>query len=405
MAKKNGEPEYRNLVPPFGTISFNMDFKSLYKHYYNQLTYICFRLLVFNGLPDTIEETYLKYCIFNLGKVVFFRLDQEIIENRKSYITPIKPGDLVCQSGNNAEVQTFYYLYRNVIVNNSALSKTYDLKPGKNCEIVYCTEPDKYNAFGSGGLHVLIARTATILADNDLSINIIQKNTRLTNVLGADDEPTKRSAEAAVNAMYNGEPYIVAQKSLVSDLSSFPMTQTTANKDIVQLIEARQYIYSHFYEALGLQTHDNMKKERLITEEINDNEELSALNIDDIIVTVQAGLNRVNAMFNTNITVSLNPIIKKAHETEETEPADDREDQTEDAAGTDEPAEIQSEDAAEQDEPAAEDQTEGEQDEPAEDQSEDEAEQDEPADEMAAEILDDLADVLEDAAALLGGDE
>ena len=369
MAKKNGDPEYSNLVPPFGTINFTMDFKSLYKHYYNQLTYICFRLLVFDGLPDTIEETYLKYCIFNLGKVVFFKLDQDIIENRQSFITPLKPGDLVCQSGNNAEVQTFYYLYRNVIVNNSALSKTYDLKPGKNCEIVYCTEPDKYKAFGSGGLHVLIARTATILADNDLSINIIQKNTRLTNVLGADDEPTKRSAEAAVNAMYNGDPYIVAQKSLVSDLSSFPMTQTTANKDIVQLIEARQYIYSHFYEALGLQTHDNMKKERLITEEINDNEELSALNIDDILVTVQAGLDRVNAMFDTNISVSLNPIIKKAHETDETEPADDREDLTDaaagTAAGTEEPREDQTADAAEQDEPA-------------DDQTEDAAEQEEP---------------------------
>ena len=402
MAKKNGEPEYSNLVPPFGTIRFTMDFKSLYKHYYDQLTYICFRLLIFDGLPDTIEETYLKYCIFNLGKVVFFKLDQDIIDNRQSAVTPLKPGDLVCQAGTNAEVQTFYYLYRNVICNNSALSKTYNLEPGKDCEIVYCTEPDKYKAFGSGGLHVLIARTATILADNDISINIIQKNTRLTNVLGADDEPTKRSAEAAVNAMYNGEPYIVAQKSLVSDLSSFPMTQTTANKDIVQLIEARQYIYSHFYEALGLQTHDNMKKERLITEEINDNEELSALNIDDIIVTVQAGLDRVNAMFNTNITVSLNPIIKKAHETDETEPANDREDLTEDAAGTDEPAEIQSEDAAEQDEPA-EDQTEdeAEQDEPAEDQSEDEAEQNEPAEiqsEDAAEQDEPAEDQTEDEA-------
>ena len=387
MAKKNGDPEYSNLVPFFGTIRFTMDFKSLYRHYYDQLTYICFRLLIFDGLPDTIEETYLKYCILNLGKVVFFKLDQDIIDNRQSEITPLKPGDLVCQSGSNAEVQTFYYLYRNVIVNNPSLSKTYNLLPGKDCEIVYCTEPDKYKAYGSGGLHALIARTATILADNDISINIIQKNTRLTNVLGADDEPTKRSAEAAVNAMYNGEPYIVAQKSLVSDLSSFPMTQTTANKDIVQLIEARQYIYSHFYEAIGLQTHDNMKKERLITEEINDNEELSALNIDDIIVTVQAGLDRVNAMFNTNITVSLNPIIQKAHETEETDPADDREDQTEDAAEQDEPAEIQSEYAAEQDEPA-EDQTEeeAEQDEPAKEiQTEDEAEQDEPAEEIQTE--------------------
>ena len=380
MAKKNGIPEYGNLVPPFGFVSYDMNFESLYRHYYDQLCYICFRLLIFDGLPATIDETFLKYCIFVMGKAVFFELDEDILESRQSGITPVRAGDLVALNGNNAEMPTIYYMYQKVLVTNPVFSKTYQLTPGKDCEIVYCTEPDKYRAFGYGGLYKLIARTATILADNDLSINIIQKNTRLTNVLGADDEPTKISAEAAVNAMYNGKPYIVAQKSLVSDLSSFPMTQTTANKDIVQLIEARQYIYSHFYEAIGLQTHDNMKKERLITEEINDNEELSALNIDDIIVTVQAGLDRVNAMFDTNITVSLNPIIKKAHENEETEPAYDREDQTEDEAGTDEPAEDQSEDAAEQDEPAEiQSEDAAEQDEPADDQTEDAAEQNEQA--------------------------
>ena len=367
MARKNGTPEYSNLVPPFGNMCFDMNFDSLYRHYYDQLTYICFRLLVFDGLPDTIEETYLKYCIINLGKCVFFKLDQDIIDQRQSAITPLQPGDLVAQAGNNAEIQTFYYLYRGIIVNNPALSKSYLLTPGKDCEIVYCTEPDKYKAFGvGGGLHVLIARTATILADNDLSINIIQKNTRLTNMVGADDMPTKLSAEAAIQAMYEGKPFIVAQKNLVSDLVSFPMTQTTANKDIVQLIEARQYIYSHFYEALGLQTHDNMKKERLITEEINDNEELSALNIDDIIVTVQAGLDRVNSMFGTDITVSLNPIIQKAHEIDE---------ETEQQLITDQSAAAGDELAAA--EPAAD---------PDEDQSEDAAEQDEPAELPAVEI-------------------
>ena len=39
--------------------------------------------------------------------------------------------------------------------------------------------------------------------------------------------------------------------------------------DIMQLIESHQYILSHFYESLGLQTHDQMKKERLITAEIS----------------------------------------------------------------------------------------------------------------------------------------
>ena len=210
-------------------------------------------------------------------------------------------------------------------------------------------------------------------------------------MLGADDEPTRISAEAAVQAMYDGKPYMVAQKSLVSDLASFPMTQTTANKDIVQLIEARQYIYSHFYESLGLQTHDNMKKERLITEEINDNEELSALNIDDIIDTVQQGLERVNAMFGTNISVSLNLIIQKAHEMDETEPADDREDLTDAAAGTEagteEPPEDQTEEAPEQENPPEEIQQEDDAEpaEPDDDQTEDAPEQEEPPEEIQQE--------------------
>ena len=383
MGKKNGEPEYSNMVPPFGFVSYEMTFDSLYKHYYDQLTYIVFKLLDFSGIPETIDETFLKYCIFIMGKAVFFRLDQDIIDQKQSGVIPLKSGDLVAMNGNTANTQTAYYMYRDVLVTNPAFSKSYNLTPGIDCEVVYCTEPDKFKLYGYGGLYKLIARTATILADNDLSINIIQKNTRLTNVLGADDEPTRISAEAAVQAMYEGKPYMVAQKSLVSDLASFPMTQTTANKDIVQLIEARQYIYSHFYESLGLQTHDNMKKERLITEEINDNEELSALNIDDIIDTVQQGLERVNAMFGTNISVSLNPIIQKAHEMDETEPADDREDLTDAAAGTEAgteepPEEIQQEDDAEPAEPD-DDQTEDapEQEEPPEDQT-DAPEQEEP---------------------------
>lgn len=390
MGKKNGEPEYSNMVPPFGFVSYEMTFDSLYKHYYDQLCYIVFKLLDFSGIPETIEETFLKYCIFIMGKAVFFRLDQDIIEQKQSGVIPLKSGDLVAMNGNTANTQTAYYMYRDVLVNNPAFSKSYNLTPGIDCEVVYCTEPDKFKLYGYGGLYNLIARTATILADNDLSINIIQKNTRLTNVLGADDEPTRISAEAAVQAMYEGKPYMVAQKSLVADLASFPMTQTTANKDIVQLIEARQYIYSHFYESLGLQTHDNMKKERLITEEINDNEELSALNIDDIIDTVQQGLERVNEMFGTNISVSLNPIIQKAHEIDETDPAYDREDLTEAAAGTEagteEPPEDQT-DAPEQGEPPEEIQQEDDA-EPAEsdaDQTEDAPEQGETPEEIQQE--------------------
>ena len=338
MAKDTPREEYSNLIPPFGSNDYKMSFDNLYNEYFKQLTYIAMRLIVFDGIPDTIDETFLKYCILLMGNAVFFKLDQDVMDNRQSEIYPLKSGDLVALNGNQSDTQTIYYMHRRILVTNPVFTKTYNLIPGKDCEVVYCTEPDKYRIFGHGGLFGLIARTATILADNDISINVAQKNTRLVNVISADDTNTKRSAEMAVNAMYDGDPYIIVQSNLVGELKNVPLMQTGNNQHIVQLIEMRQYIYSHFYESLGLQTHDNMKKERLITDEINDNEELSALNIDDIIVSIQDGLDRVNAMFGTNIMVHLNPIVQRAHEDQTEEAA---EDQTEDAA------EDQTEDAAE----------------------------------------------------------
>ena len=312
----NNQPieQYSNLCTPFSFTGFNMSFTNLYKHYFDQLIYIAMRLIVFDGLPDTIDETFLKYTLLCNGKSVFFKLDQEVLENRQLASMPLKPGDVVALNGSEANMETVYYMHRNCIVNNSAFGKSYMLTPGKDCEIVYCTQPDRYKQFGYGGLFALIARTATILADNDISINCAQKNTRLVNLIGADDTATVRSAEVAIQAIYNGDPYKIVQSSLVGNLQGIPMTQKTATNDIVQLIEMRQYVYSHFYEALGLQTHDNMKKERLITEEINDNEEISALNIDDILVSIKEGLERVNKMFDLNIQADLNKIVQRAHE-------------------------------------------------------------------------------------------
>ena len=385
MAKDTPKAEYSNLIPPFGSISYEMDFDNLYNEYFKQLSYIALRLIVFENVPETIDEVFLKYSIMLLGKVVFFKLDQEILDHRQSTVHPLKPGDLVALNGNDSNMQTIYYMHNRVLVTNPVFNKTYNLTPGEDCEIVYCTEPDRYRIFGHGGLFGLIARTATILADNDISINVAQRNTRLVNLISADDTNTKRSVDLIMWDIYSGKPYKCVQSNLLGNLQSIPMTQTTSNQYLVQLIEMRQYIYSHFYECLGLQTHDNMKKERLITEEINDNEELSALNIDDILTSIQEGLQRVNTMFGTDIKAYLNPIIHE--DTIEDQTEEPAEDQTEEPAEdqTEEPAEDQTEEPAEdQTEEPAKDQTE----EPAEDQTEEPAEDqtEEPAEDQQVQI-------------------
>lgn len=271
-----------------------------FDHCFNRLLQLVYNLIIIDNEPESIDDTFLKFCIFVNGKATFFRTDDT------------DGGELRALNGVPAETPDIYYMPVSMIVENPTFSKVYNLKRGEKCEVVYCRQIDRYTGGGgTGGLGSLIRLTAQLMADNMLSLNVAQKNTRLSTAIAADDEATKRSAEEAMRAMYAGEPFKVIMSNLVSNLQGIPVNVTTTNRYLIDLIQVQQYILAHFYEQIGLQTHDQMKKERLITDEINDNVDLSIYNIYGIIESINEGLDRVNAMFGTDMHAYLNPIIAK----------------------------------------------------------------------------------------------
>ena len=347
-------------LPIFNPVPLSYDF--LYRHYFNFIIKDVFRIFIFDGLPETINERFLKYTLFLYGKVTFFK-DNDT---------------LLALNGAPSGQQDIYYVPEEMVVSNPRLLKSYNLKRGVDCEVVYCSDIDMYDQFELGGLYTLVAKTATMLADGDLSISVAQKNKRLINVLAAEDQNTKNSIDVVVRKQYAGEPYVVVMKSLIDNVQSVPIVEKGTNQDLMQLIEAQQYILSHFYESLGLQTHDQMKKERLITAEVNDNDNIAKLNIDNILASIQEGLDRVNAMFGTNISVKLNPVLivqsdpegQQSDEASEEEPKE----QQSDEASEEEPEEQQSDEASEE-EPEDQQSDETSEEEPEEQQSDEEPEQ------------------------------
>ena len=280
-------------LPVFNPVPLSFDM--LYRHYFNFILKDIFRVFVFDGIPATVEETFLKYTLFLYGKVTFFKDDT---------------GTLLALNGVPSGQSDVYYIPENMIVSNPRLLDSYDLKRNEECVVVYCSDIDKYNQLDIyGGLYTLICKTATMLADGDISISVAQKNKRLINVLAAEDQNTKNSIDTVIRKQYAGEPYAVVMKSLIDNVQSVPIVDKGTNQDLMQLIEAQQYILSHFYESLGLQTHDQMKKERLITAEVNDNDNIAKLNIDNMLASISEGLTKVNTKYGTNITVRLNPIL------------------------------------------------------------------------------------------------
>lgn len=269
-----------------------------YNIYYNDLLSCVLRILDFDGLPDTIDPTYLKMCLYQGGRVCIFRDTKGDGALRA----------LDCATAGEPDI---YYMPRYLLITNPKFDGySYQLEPGVDCAVIYCRECDRYQ-YGrqTGGLFGLIATTAQLLADNTISINVATKNTRMVNILAADQKITTISLQEAVRKMYDGDPTIVVQSSLIDKLQALPLTDHADTQQLLHLLAVRQYIYSHFYEQIGLKTHDQLKKERLITAEIDEGVELAIFNIDDMIEEIQRGIDEANRIFGTEITLRLNPLI------------------------------------------------------------------------------------------------
>ena len=318
-----------------------LSFTKLYRYYFDYVLRLLYRVILIKGIPKTVNETFLKLILYTQGKICF--MEGQLIGETGS--------DLLSLNCSRAEMPDVYYIPQNVLVTNPRLKKSYNLKRGEECVVVYLSETDKYNASGiNGGLYNFIETTAVTLADNMISLNIAQKNTRLVNILSADTQNTKDSIDAAVASMYEGKPTIVVKSSLIDKLQGVPIIpNASSNQNLTQLIEVNQYILAHALEQIGICVHDQMKKERVITGELNDNLSFAFLSVDDIIVSLNEGFAEVNAKYGTELYAELNPIIKQQREAAAAAPDEDQtedaaadEDQTEDAA----PDEDQTEDAA-----------------------------------------------------------
>ena len=348
-----------------------LSFTKLYRYYFDYMLRLLYRVILIKGIPKTVNETFLKMILYTQGKICF--MEGQLIGETGS--------DLLALNCSRSETPDVYYIPRNVLVTNPRLQKSYNLKRGEQCVVVYLSETDKYNSSGiNGGLYNFIETTAVTLADNMISLNIAQKNTRLVNILSGDTQNTVDSIKAAIEKMYEGDPSIVVKSSLIDKLQGVPIIpNSSSNQNLTQLIEVNQYLLAHALEQIGICVHDQMKKERVVTGELNDNLSFAFLSVDDIIVSLNEGFAEVNAKYGTELSAELNPIIIQQQEaaaaapdenqspengTTETEDAAP-EDQTEDAA----PDEDQTEDAA-----ADEDQTE--EAAPDEDQTEDAAPED-----------------------------
>lgn len=164
----------------------------------------------------------------------------------------------------------------------------------------------------------LIERYAVLLAHADLSLQCVAINSRSTGALGADNQAQAESVKSYYNALEDGRTLAIVDKtSMESLLNAQGVRQigtvypsSTSIKDYYNL--TRDLLQS-FYADLGLRAM-NEKRERVITAEVDANDEMLLFNIDDMLKCRQEGAEEINRLFGLNVSVELNFSTSKKEE-------------------------------------------------------------------------------------------
>ena len=174
---------------------------------------------------------------------------------------------------------------------------------GEDCVIIYNTQSDVVQPYG---LKELIMRYARLLADIDSTLDIQIINMRATKLNSVADDNTAKVVNNAMQAIESGENYTVNQSSLLDRWT--PKEWNTAHPDTLEkIINAKQSILNAFLEEIGVKS-INEKRERMITNEVCADNQLLMVNLDDLLYMRKKGVEEVNEMFGTEITVELNDI-------------------------------------------------------------------------------------------------
>lgn len=238
----------------------------------------------YDDLPESIPARMLELYLQINGYVCIASVD----------------GNLYAFFGGLGGEPSDYYMPTKCVVANPALRYNATLTIDVDC-IVFPSD-SMYQ-----GLMPMFSRYATALVENELSMNIAAINSRIINLVSAGDDRTKLSAEKYIADIENGKLGIIAEDSLLemAGLHSNPYGNASTTQNLKNLIEHEQYLRATWYNEIGLNANYNMKRESLNESETAINEDSLLPLIDDMLRCRKHGLEKVNSMFGTNISVRL----------------------------------------------------------------------------------------------------
>lgn len=261
------------------------DFKNKETNISEMLCYMLRRstqMFKYNGLPDSIPKYILELYLQTNGNVCFYK------HNEKLY---------VFTGGMGGELNE-YYLPTIYTISNPFLNLNKNLVIDKDCVVVV-------NDSCYQGMLPQFKKYATGLVENELSMNIASINSRMISLISASDDRTLKSGEAYIKHICDGDLSVVSEDAFLNGIKVQPYAKAT-NDILSKLIEYNQYLKASWFNDIGLNANYNMKREAINSNESQLNDDMLFPTVDDMLERRQEGIEKVNKMYGTNITVELN---------------------------------------------------------------------------------------------------
>lgn len=239
------------------------------------------------NLPEDWDPDYFRYCLFTLGFVGVMNTDRF---------------GVICQHGTVSGYNVYYRPTR-LMVTNPALRKTYDLVINEDCSIIKLS-PDWR---GCWDVVQLYADQMAICMEA-FGVNTI--NSKFAFVFAAENKTMAETMKKTFDQIAGGQPAAFVDDKQLFDDDGNPRWELFTNnlkQNYVgnELLQSLTTIENKFNTFIGFNNTSYEKKERLVTDEVNaNNDEVKSL-CTLWLETMNKDMQKANELFGLNLSVKL----------------------------------------------------------------------------------------------------
>lgn len=266
----------------YNGVGGNYDFKDKERNVHYIISYMLNRTLQmfeYKNLPDSLPTR---------------EMERLIQVNGFTFITEVG-GELYAFNGGLGGEQDVYGKPTNITISNPALRYNETLNIEEDGVLIR-------NDDMGVGLIPILSRYGTLLNENELTMYLATVGKRITNLISVSDDNTAESARQYLKNVEDGNLGFIMENRLYESLKSKNVGDNGSVR-LTDLIELQQYTKASLFNEIGLNSNFNMKKERLISEEVEINSNSIFPLVDNMLQNRKDAVERINEKYGTNISV------------------------------------------------------------------------------------------------------